>query len=301
MARTEVGEGHGQQRVALVLDHHEDDAESLARLVNQMGWSCNLVTDQSSFEDSLKRHPCAAVLVRDDFGEQGFEELIARLDGLHPDQAVIVIQSAEKRFSEASESYAVLSHPVSEESLREALGAVNTEMVPTPPKPKIEDFSEEFSITSKELSENPLEPETFERIRAAFSSDLTEALQVELAFQEALANAYEHGNLELESEWREEIDASGVDKFSRIKEERLRDSTYANRLIQIFLSITDGNLQVEIQDEGKGFPFKKSKNGGSQEDVKTYGRGRRLMTLVMDDVQYSEGGRKIKLTKTFSK
>ena len=121
---------------------------------------------------------------------------------------------------------------------------------------------------------------------------------VELAFQEALVNALDHGNLELNSKWREEIDAKGADRYTAIRRERLQDPHFANRKIYIHAELCDRTLEIAIQNEGPGFiPESKSSTPCSLGTVKCYGRGMAIMVAAMDQVVYTDRGTRVVLRK----
>lgn len=120
------------------------------------------------------------------------------------------------------------------------------------------------------------------------------SLDLQLAFQEALANAIEHGNLELESEWREQFDSSGVDLFSQLKSERIKNPDFAERQVEISIKILKEALQVMIRDQGKGFSCK-PKNPDTATQL--HGRGLKIIHSSMDFVDYLDGGRCIVMKK----
>lgn len=304
MSPDRSGTGSEHPRVALLADDRKQESALLTRIMSGEGWNCTCASDRESFERSLQADTFTVVIAREDCFGLSSEELIQKIEGARPGQAVIVLQQGEAKASsdlwKQREALFVLTEPVSAEHLKSVLGQFGPSGMSriSGTVYQFEDFSESYELSSFQLAQSGLAPTIFERIRAAKPNEMTEALQIELAFQEALANALEHGNLELLSEWREQIDENGVDRFSITKEDRLRDSTYANRLIQVFLSITDNTLTVEIRDEGPGFQFqKKTVTDDAEEELKCYGRGRKLMNLVMDEVHYSNGGRTIQLKK----
>lgn len=118
---------------------------------------------------------------------------------------------------------------------------------------------------------------------------------IQLAYNEALLNAHEHGNLELKSEWKEELGDSGTDKFSEIKAIRLQEPNFANREIKIRLELKDNELILSVQDEGAGFtpPPIKPVEG----NLYSHGRGIQLIRHFMDSVEYKKDGRLIEIRK----
>ena len=94
-------------------------------------------------------------------------------------------------------------------------------------------------------------------------------MDVRLAVEEALTNAVKHGN------------KLQPDKNVSIKVEALPD-----------------RLQIEIADEGEGFDHVKVPSPTDPENIwKTSGRGVFLIRHFMDEVEYFEDGRKVKMAK----
>jgi hypothetical protein len=66
-------------------------------------------------------------------------------------------------------------------------------------------------------------------------------------------NAFEHGNLELRSEWKEELLPDSTDRFGAIRKERLLDPDYANRTVTICSWFDGVRLEISVRDQGRGF------------------------------------------------
>ena len=123
--------------------------------------------------------------------------------------------------------------------------------------------------------------------------------QVELAFQEALSNSLEHGNLELDSAWREEFDARGVDRYSVTRAERLMDPKFGSRKVTIIVECDEERLEIRIGDEGPGFiPRPRAISEG---DTLSSGRGLALIEECLDEVRYERGGREVVMRKKLKK
>ena len=123
--------------------------------------------------------------------------------------------------------------------------------------------------------------------------------QIELAFQEALSNSLDHGNLELDSAWREEIDAQGVDRYSVTRAERLQDPKFGSRKVTIIVECDDDRLEIRIGDEGPGFvPKTRPISAG---DTLSSGRGLALIEECLDEVLYERGGREVIMRKKLKK
>ena len=118
---------------------------------------------------------------------------------------------------------------------------------------------------------------------------------IAMALHEALVNALEHGNLELESTLKGDLFVE-EDPYSKLREERMSDPAYAGRLIEVRLAMDTERFEVEISDEGPGFdtnlisPLPKGSDMGSH-----CGRGLPMIFLVMDEVHFNEKGNQIRL------
>ena len=130
-----------------------------------------------------------------------------------------------------------------------------------------------------------------------------ESLKLDLALQEAIANAVEHGNLELSSKLREEFDAEGRDLYAKLKEERLKDNRYAARLIFVSAYADDKEVKVVVRDEGNGFQVNSSEDTNILETnidlPKCSGRGLILIRAASDAVRYNDVGNQVEFIKVF--
>ena len=117
-----------------------------------------------------------------------------------------------------------------------------------------------------------------------------------VAFQEALSNSLEHGNLELLSEWKDDFDAVGRDRYSLEKTRRLKLDEYGGRLLQIETSYNGVDLVITIEDQGKGFDVKNATERAPSVDA-CHGRGFSLITAYMDTVTFNSNGTKITMKK----
>lgn len=123
-------------------------------------------------------------------------------------------------------------------------------------------------------------------------------LRLELAVQEAVTNGFEHGNLGLISAWKEEIGPDGRDRFTREREVRLTDPSYAKKKVRIAVEYNEQEIIISIQDEGNGFSPDRTK---PSEGVESFGRGLSMIRSSMDQVTFEDSGRTIKMVKKLSR
>ncbi len=116
-----------------------------------------------------------------------------------------------------------------------------------------------------------------------------------MAFHEALANALEHGNLELDSNLKGDLFAK-EDPYVKLRSERISDPAYAGRLIEVRLAMDTERFELEISDEGRGFDASRmTPPPKDSEMVPHCGRGLPLILLVMDEVHFNEKGNQIRM------
>jgi anti-sigma regulatory factor (Ser/Thr protein kinase) len=118
--------------------------------------------------------------------------------------------------------------------------------------------------------------------------------RVAVALTEALVNAIQHGNLELDSRLRREDEAS----YDRMAEFRRRRPPYRDRQLHVRARLTRREAVYVIRDEGPGFdPSTLPDPTDPAHLEKTTGRGLLLIRAYMDEVTFNGAGNQITLTK----
>ncbi len=122
----------------------------------------------------------------------------------------------------------------------------------------------------------------------------TDRLRIATALEEALLNAFYHGNLEISSTLKE----TDYAEFYALAERRCQEPPYSRRRIQLELEVTPVVARISIQDEGKGFNPATLPDPTDMENLdRPSGRGVMLMRAFMDDISYNETGNRVTLTK----
>ncbi|MEK7484596.1 MAG: response regulator [Planctomycetota bacterium] len=118
-----------------------------------------------------------------------------------------------------------------------------------------------------------------------------------LVLTEAIANAIEHGNLELSSELKKK--GKGKDsEFSKLKQKRLKDPSYNQRKSYVHRELTQDFVKYIIRDEGKGFDYHSIPDPRLPDNMfKVHGRGLMLIQAIMDEVSFNEMGNEIMMLK----
>jgi DNA-binding response OmpR family regulator len=120
---------------------------------------------------------------------------------------------------------------------------------------------------------------------------------IKLALYEALANALEHGNLEISFEQKTQAleETGGLEALVK---QRLADPTYGSRRIHVSASYEKDRVEYRIRDEGQGFnPADFEELRSLSSTTALHGRGLALIRHYMDDVDWAKGGSEIVLVR----
>ena len=131
-------------------------------------------------------------------------------------------------------------------------------------------------------------------LRDADMFDESDCQRIASALDEALTNAYYHGNLEVQSEIRDHDTRA----YRKLAEERRRVAPYRDRQILVRASLTSDEASFVIKDEGRGFDVAAVPDPTRPENLeRPTGRGIFLMKTFLDDVRYNASGNQVTLLK----
>lgn len=132
-------------------------------------------------------------------------------------------------------------------------------------------------------------------IQSIHGLDSADHVRLCIALDEALANALYHGNLELSSSLRDGADGN---RFYELADERSGQSPWQDRRIEVAITLSEGQLQVVVRDEGPGFDVSKLPDPTDPEYIaRPHGRGVMLMRTFLDEVRYNDVGNELTLIK----
>lgn len=135
-------------------------------------------------------------------------------------------------------------------------------------------------------------------IMAMLETDLSDERmqQVELGLDEAVRNAYEHGNLGLSSEKKKELCEKGtLETWLQKQEEEL-----GSKPIFIRCSLSRKSFECVLVDQGSGFEWRgkeEAKTVPAQDEL--HGRGIFLINKTFDVVEYNNKGNEVRLKLIF--
>lgn len=126
------------------------------------------------------------------------------------------------------------------------------------------------------------------------SCDDTTVLRLSIALREAILNAMDHGNLELDSALREQ-DGSAYEKLAA---ERRGQAPYKDRRVYITVRETPREAVYVIRDEGPGFDPSALPDPTDPANMeKASGRGLLLIRTFMTEVRHNKSGNEITLVR----
>ena len=125
-------------------------------------------------------------------------------------------------------------------------------------------------------------------------ADDTEIFRILMGIKEAIINAIDHGNLELDSALRDLDDNS----YRMMGEERQQTAPYCDRRVTIRASVSPEEIKFVISDEGPGFSPDQIPDPTDPENLlRPHGRGLMLIQSFMDSISHNESGNEITMIK----
>lgn len=124
--------------------------------------------------------------------------------------------------------------------------------------------------------------------------DQNGVIRVGVALEEAILNAMYHGNLEVDSQLRQEDETH----FHRLIEERRQTPSYANRRLTVRARLTPERAEFVVADEGNGFDPNTLPDPTDPANLERVGgRGLLLIRTFMNEVSFNQAGNEITLVK----
>lgn len=118
---------------------------------------------------------------------------------------------------------------------------------------------------------------------------------------EALLNAIEHGNLEIDFDTKTRVQADGT--YLDFIKERQRDTRFNGRSVHVYYSLNSDRVLYRITDQGPGFDHEGAITRArekTRDSLLQHGRGIILMLSAFSSVQYNARGNRVTLIKEFS-
>jgi len=124
--------------------------------------------------------------------------------------------------------------------------------------------------------------------------DPTSRIRIGIALEEALLNGIYHGNLEVNSEIRQNDEKA----FHQTARDRRLQAPYANRRLRLRAKLSRAQAEWVIADEGPGFDPSKLPDPTDPANLgRVGGRGLLLIRTFLDEVHFNEKGNVVTLIK----
>jgi DNA-binding response OmpR family regulator len=156
-----------------------------------------------------------------------------------------------------------------------------------------------FEFTTSEIDPGVVAKELTYFLQRIHFTEEDEIKQYELAFNETLVNAIDHGNLQLSSTIKNN-NALHLTEYEELKQKRLNTPGYANKKIIVLFECTDELFSFTVIDEGEGFNWQKfidQQHKINQLNTNAHGRGFNIIKYIIDEVHFNEKGNMITLIK----
>ena len=149
-----------------------------------------------------------------------------------------------------------------------------------------------------ETSADALQPAVSQILRSIEGLvERKELMRIEVALQETLRNAFEHGNLGITYEQKMELCNNGG--FEAEVERRTKIAQAEGKLIFIDVIAEKDSLRVQVTDQGKGFDWRAVPDPTQNPELLTglHGRGIFLIRRCFETVTYNDAGNSITLER----
>jgi CheY-like chemotaxis protein/anti-sigma regulatory factor (Ser/Thr protein kinase) len=151
-----------------------------------------------------------------------------------------------------------------------------------------------FTLANEESLVAPLIRRLEQVVREMGVCDQADLIRLAVALRESIVNAIDHGNLELDSELRQDDERI----YHTLGEERREQSPYRERRVRIAVGVTRTEATFTVRDEGPGFDTATLPDPTDPANLcRIGGRGLLLVRTLMDEVRFNATGNEITLVK----
>jgi DNA-binding response OmpR family regulator len=286
----------------LVVEDSPTQASELRFLLEDAGFGVDLADDGVSALISLEERLPDLIIT---------DMMMPRMDGLglvqavkckHPTVPVVLVTA------HGSEELAALALRCGAASyvpkrylgqdLVEVVGQIIAMAAPNPQQERIIESLDETRVRFTLENDDALVAPLVQRLEQVMLEmglfDRAELIRLAVALREAIVNAIDHGNLELDSELRQDDERI----YRRLGEERRKQSPYRERRVCIDAGVTRNEATFHVRDEGLGFDPSQLPDPTDPANLcRIGGRGLLLIRTLMDEVRFNETGNEITLIK----
>ncbi len=145
---------------------------------------------------------------------------------------------------------------------------------------------------------NPITFRLIAVMEAVGLCDESTRFNLALGIMEIIANAMEHGNLELTGDEKHKLKTQGEDVYMNELTKRADMNQYKDRTVRVSASINSEVGMIHVTDEGNGFDYKNLPDPTNPENLfLPSGRGILLARSFFDKVTYQGRGNEVTLVQ----
>jgi DNA-binding NarL/FixJ family response regulator/anti-sigma regulatory factor (Ser/Thr protein kinase) len=232
-------------------------------------------------------------------------ELVAEIRSFHPEIPVVLMTAHGSEDVAVAALRAGATHYVPKSALARdllnTLEKVLTISAMERSKRRVKGYlqarEERFQITNDPELIAPLVDLLLENLSVIETCDSASRMRVGVALHEALTNALFHGNLEVDSELRQDDER----QFYDLAQKRRFIPPYCARRVQVHACVDHRGARFVITDDGPGFDTSCLNRPVTDDSLfRVGGRGMLLIRAFMDDVKHNESGNRITMIKRLS-
>jgi CheY-like chemotaxis protein len=288
----------------LVVDDHRSQADEFGALLRNAGCAVTLAGNGREAMDLLRCDLPDIVLTDLDMPVMDGLELVQAIRRDYPALPVILMTAMGSEDAAARALHHGAASYVRKRSLaREVVRTVGSVLAVTRALPQQEraldcltDGQLGFVLDNDPAQVTPVLGYLEQVASLLHPHDRTERIRVGIALNEALLNAIQHGNLELNSDLRQQDD----DVFLDLGEERRREPPYRDRRVHVRATLSRSEAIYIVEDEGPGFDHGMVTVATDPANLERIGgRGLMLIRAFMDEVEHNEKGNRITLRKRY--
>lgn len=286
----------------LVVDDSPLDRRLTTRMLEEIGLHVTCAEHGNQALEKISQELPDVVLTDMQMPEMDGLELVQQIGMLHPSVPVILMtaygseETAVKALRAGAASY-VPKHNLARDlvdTVKNVLSVARAKRETRAMLDSMTRLESRFVLSNTIEGLDALIGHVKEQLRQIGLFGERDILRVGTALYEAVINAIEHGNLELDASHR---DTEGP-HYRRFVEERARQSPFRRRHVYLTACLTRSQATFTVRDEGAGFDPTTLPDPIAPENVgQVNGRGLFLIRTFMDDVRFNEPGNEITLVK----
>ena len=287
----------------LVVDDAAVDRQLVSRLLEkEPDWEVTLAVDGVEALDQLDLESFEVVLTDLQMPKMDGLKLVSEIKKKHPLIPVVLMTSegseeiAVRALHAGAASYVPKRKLVAElrDVIRRVLIAARSDWSNAEILQRVVESSSHIRIETSLRMVTSLLQYARGIIQSTPGIPVEEHIRLGVAVEEAVMNAFYHGNLEVSSDLRD----GESDAFHKLAKTRCQQEPYCERNIHLLTRVTPEKVSFTVRDEGPGFNVSALIDPTAPENLdRPHGRGIMLMHMFLDEVRFNDTGNEVTLTR----